>query len=355
MITIVLTYRNRDISIVAKCLDSFKHQTNKNFSLVIVNYGSSQTYTNLINEVEKEYAFLSIINCKTEGQLWCKSRAINIALRQCKTPYFFVGDIDMMYHPEFVEKLDVFKLNRTITYFQVGFLNKEESNLNKAFKDYILKFKSSKEATGMTFFKTETLLSVNGYDEFYNGWGSEDTDVHIRLKNAGYTVEFFDEEILMLHQWHAKHYRTKNSLEPFHSFLEQINYEYLELTKKTKKTKANTKFDFGIYIDSDYEMLSNPEKKFLLTNKSSQIKAFIKNILLEQTNTSISLTVNEDKEYRSIKQFVKGIVGKKTIHFLDMESLNNILLETIISNLRNCPYSYEYNPISKTTNIIIKL
>ena len=355
MITIVLTYRNRDISIVTNCLDSLKHQTNKNFSLVLVNYGSNQTYTNLINEIEKDYSFLTIINCKTQGQLWCKSRAINIALRQCKTPYFFVGDVDMIYHPEFVERLKDFKQSGIITYFQVGFLSKEESALNKTFKEYNIKFKSTKEATGMTFFKTEDLLFVNGYDEYYNGWGSEDTDVHVRLKNAGFTIDFFDKEIFMLHQWHAKHYRTKDSLEPFHSYLEQINYEYLELTEKSNTTQANTKFDFGMYCDSDYDALRNPEKNFSFTNKSAKVKAFIKNILLENSNVTISLTINEDREYKSVKQYVKGIVGKKTIQFLDMQSINNLLLETIINYLRNSPYHFKYNPKSKTTNLTIKL
>ena len=355
MTTIVLTYRNRDINIVTKCLNSFKHQTNKNFRLVIVNYGSNEKYTTLINETEKQYPFLSIINCKTQGQLWCKSRAINIALRQCETTYFFVGDIDMMYHPEFIEKLNAFKKNETVTYFQVGFLSQEESKLNKDFIDYIINFKSTYEATGMTFFKTVDLKSVKGYDEFYNGWGSEDTDVHIRLKNAGFTVDFFDKEILILHQWHAKHYRTKDSLEPFHSYLEVINYEYLQLTEKSKNILPNTKFDYGLYKDSDYDLLRNPEQSFTLTNKAAQVKAFINSILLKQSNTTIKLSIKEDEECKSIKQLVKGIVGKKTIKFLDMETVNNTLLETIISNLRNSPYHYKYNPRSKTINLTIKL
>ncbi len=355
MTSIVLTYRNRDISVVSKCLTSLKDQTSKDFKVVLVNYGSNEDYTSALNKLGNSYQFLDVINCKTQGQLWCKSRAINIALKQCKSPYFFVGDVDMIYNPEFLEKLDSFKKVKTVTYFQVGFLNKEESVLNKSFKEYNINFRSSEGATGMTFFKTKDLLSINGYDEFYNGWGSEDTDVHTRLKNAGFAVNFFDGEILMLHQWHEKEYRTKGSLEPFHSYLEQINQEYLELTEKSNKINANTKFDFGQYSESNYDALNNPDKDFMITNKAAQVKAFINNILLTETNSTIRLIVLEDKDYRSIKQLVKVVVGKKPIQFLDLKTINNMLLETIIINLRYCPYYYKFNPKTKTINLTIKL
>ena len=45
MVSIVLTYRNRDLETVKRCLVSLKVQTNRAFSVCLVNYGSSENYT----------------------------------------------------------------------------------------------------------------------------------------------------------------------------------------------------------------------------------------------------------------------------------------------------------------------
>ena len=351
MITIVLTYRNRDKNIVTKCLESLKNQTSKEFEVVLVDYGSKEPIDTLV----QSYPFVRLLRCETEQQLWCKSRAINIVLKQCDTPYFFVGDMDMIYHPNFVEIVHSLKQHHQAIYFQVGFLNASESKRDVAFKDYIINFKSNEEATGMTLFDTEVLKSINGFDEFYNGWGGEDTDVHVRLKNAGYKVDFYTQNILMLHQWHPKHYRTATDAMPFHPKLEQINHKYLEFTKETNKTKANSQFGWGIYNAQDYAALNKVDENFNLTNKEFDIKAFISNLLLIEKAKVVRLTITIDPNYKSIKQTTKKFLKKKTASFLDMSSINMLLLECIINSLRHCAYQYQFNTNKQTINLIIKL
>lgn len=355
MITIIFTYRNRDISIVKKSIDTLQNQTSKAFKVVLVNYGSNASNTDLINNLITKYAFISIINCKTSKALWCKSRAVNIVLKQIETPYCFVADVDMLFHPTFIEKLEAFKKENTVTYFQVGFLTQEESLLNKSFEDYNINFKSNEEATGMTLFNTSDLLSINGFDEFYNGWGSEDTDVHIRLENKGVIVNFYNNKLYMLHQWHPKHYRTKNSLEPYHSYQEQVNNSYLKFTKDSKKTKANLKFAFGEYKESNYQSLKQPTVSYTITNKRAEIKGFIQNVLLQESDVVLQLTVIAGEEFKSLKQKLKKVFGKKTIAFLDMQTVNDLLLETIIYHLRNCPYKFKFNTEKEQIELIIKL
>ena len=194
MITITLTYRDRDLSIVTKCLDSLKTQSLSDFKVVLVDYGSQSEYVEALFILVKKYHFIKLIQCPVQGQLWNKSRALNIALKQCDTPYFFVGDLDMIYHPNFVKTLHNLKSEQNVTYFQVGFLSENESKQNKEFSDYNIAFKSTDEATRMTLYNTKILKSINGYDEFYHGWGSEDTDVHIRVLNAGNNVQSYPEK-----------------------------------------------------------------------------------------------------------------------------------------------------------------
>nr|WP_303317379.1 glycosyltransferase [Flavivirga sp. MEBiC07777] len=350
-----MTYRNRDLNILKKCLNSLLSQKNKNFEVILVDYGSIEVYKEKLNQIIKEYDIVTVIRCNTQEQLWCKSRAINIALKQCKTPYIFIGDVDMIYHPGFIDKLNDLKSDTQISYFQVGFLNESESKSDKAFNDYIINFKSSEEATGMTLFNTKALNSVNGYDEFYHGWGAEDTDVHERLKNIGYKVDFYSDTVLMLHQWHPKYYRNKNDIAPFHNSLEQINYEYLQFSKKYNKTKANNKFSWGTYNKSDYSALKKINTTYNLTNKKAELKAFINNVLLSEEGKVIEIIIKKHKAFKSLKETTKKLLRKKTISFIEMEDVNNLLLENIIMNLRNKAYQFQYNTIHQRIHLIIKL
>lgn len=330
-------------------------QNNKIFDVVLVDYGSISKYYNGLMQLLENYSFVTLMHCKTELQLWCKSRAINIALKTVETPYCFVGDIDMLYHPEFINVLES-ESNKTLTtYFQVGFLSQTESKKKTVFNDYEVAFKSQKEATGMTLYNTKLLKSINGYDEFYNGWGSEDTDVHIRLQNAGHKVSFYTEQILMLHQWHPKKYRTKNDSTPFHSTLEQINATYLDLIIATRRTTANTEYNWGIYNHQDCQKLNNVDESYNVTNKTGELFTFINGVLLVKKNCVIKLIISEHKEYKSTKQKVKELLGKKTLSFVSMQSINDSLLESIIRDFRNQAYQFQFNRNANTISLTIKL
>lgn len=355
MTTIVLTYRDRDIKIVKHSLDTLQQQSDKVFKVILVNYGSSASYTKSIQELSANYTFVNLVHCQTEGELWCKSRAINIALRLVKTSYVCIGDVDMLYHPNFIAKLKILKQSQTATYFQVGFLSQTESQQVKAFNDYDINFKSNEEATGMTFLSTEDLKSINGFDEFYHGWGSEDTDVHVRLKASGMAVNFYDKEVLMLHQWHPKAYRSKTSTAPFHSSLEQINHAYLAFTKVSKQVKANLKFGYGNYSQLEYDALTTIEQTYVLTNKQADIKGFVANVLLQHQDVTIHVSIKKDSAYQSLKQTTKFVLGKKTISFLSFQAINDLLLETIINNLRQKAYHYSFDADKEVINLTIKL
>lgn len=355
MITIVLTYRDRSISLLRNCLKSLKTQSISDFKVILVDYGSTSVFKEKLIEEIKNYPFVNLIRCETDQQLWCKSRAINIALKRCETEYLFVGDVDMIFHPNFIEKLEGLKNKNSTIYFQVGFLSKEESNKNLMFQDFKINFKSTEEATGMTLYHLDMLRYINGYDEFYHGWGAEDTDVHVRLKNAGYTLTFYDHEILMLHQWHPKNYRTKKNEAPFHSSLEKINHEYLKFSRTSGKIKANTGFAWGIYKEDDYNELNNVNKSYHLSNRVDKVKALVNNILANEENITISLKISEHKKNNFIKQRIINLLGKKTISYFEMDVVNDFILESIIFNFRNQPYHYKYNTSDKTISLTIKL
>jgi len=344
MITIVLTNRNRDLNTIKNCLDSLEKQSNQDFELFFVDYGSNEDYVLELEQIISKYSQLQFIKCPVSGQLWNKCRAINIALNKSAMPYFFVGDIDMLFHPDFVSTLYQLKNENVVTYFQVGFLSKNETLLNKDFFNSKVDFTSQKETTGMTLYPTELLKKINGYDEFYHGWGAEDTDVHLRLRNLEITVNFYDKGVFLKHQWHPKTYRTNQSSDPYHFMLEKINHSYIKVAENNKTVKANTHKPWGVMpeialyaklsgvLDCNIQIESEKTKLIGLLAQFSNFE-----------DRSISVLVKDVPRKDKIKQFIKKILGRKHKTFLSMKTINDMILFEIVSNYRNSPYHYFFD------------
>jgi hypothetical protein len=321
-----------------------------------VDYGSELAYLINLEKLLLGFSKVNFIKCPVKDQLWNKSRAINIALKQTNNSYFIVGDIDLIFRFDFFETLNSLKLDYQAIYFQVGFLSEVESQKDKLFEDYIVNHFSSSEATGITLFQTHLLKVLNGYDEFYHGWGAEDTDVHIRMKNQGVKVFFYDSEILVKHQWHPKAYRSKGSTHPFHSQLERMNHAYMNQTEKTKRTKVNLVHAWGkLPEEKKYGKLKlQPHHQLNLDASLFQVNAFLAQ-LANFENETVQLTLKDVSLTTKIKNYIKRVLGKKYSPILDMEAINNRILEEIIKNYRNCPYNYVFDRKKNTISLTIHI
>lgn len=349
MITVVLTNRNREQRIIKNCLDSLAKQSLREFNVILVDYGSDTTFVDVLIQLVSQYHFVELICCPVQGQLWNKSKAINIALQQTTAPYFFVGDIDMLFRHDFVEKLHMLKKEQEVVYFQVGVLSQSESALHKSFEEYVIKHKTNEEAPGMTLYPTLLLKSIHGYDEFYHGWGAEDTDVHIRLRNAGYKVCFYDESLLLLHQWHPKGYRSKESKEPFHSRLEEINHQYIQRIAQQKKSLANTVFGWGT-MPKTIDFSAQDTLVLSLTNQASELEALLCGFLDYYKGRCLCVKIQLHPKYMSFKNTLKKCIGKKHLVFYDFQTVNDLVLGQIVARFRDKYYTYEWD---KETNIIV--
>lgn len=322
------------------CLNSLQEQTEKGFEVILVDYGSEAFYANGLNELVANYSFIKLVTCPVQSQLWNKSRAINIALKQTTSPYFLVGDIDMMYSNNFVEILHKHKKKDAIIYFQVGFLSETESMQSKPFKLYKIKHISGEEATGITLYPTTILKEINGYDEFYHGWGAEDADVHVRLKNAGINSHFYQDEVLIKHLYHPKTYRSKESKEPFHSSLEKINHQYMLQQAALKATKANLQFDWGILPSQrQLTLLHSNLNKISITNKTNELDAFLIGIF-PQLKEPLEICIKKDKQTSILKNILKKLVGKKYVKFHNFYEINDKVLNALITHHRLALYNY---------------
>ena len=127
MITLIYPYRNRSIDRIKRSLDSLKNQSNTEFNVKFIDYGSSQEYAPKVQTLVKSYAFTDYLYTYTEHQPWNKCRALNIVIKNLDTEYGFVADVDMFFAKEFIQKLHEVKHPERATYFQVGYLSEEET------------------------------------------------------------------------------------------------------------------------------------------------------------------------------------------------------------------------------------
>ncbi|KAF2334180.1 glycosyltransferase family 2 protein [Flavobacterium ginsenosidimutans] len=354
MISIVLTNRNRDLSIVKKCLDSLAQQSRNDFELFFMDYGSNREYLLNLEQLILKYPKIQFVSCPVSYQLWNKARAINIALKKCKTEFFFVADIDMIFHNDFVKRLYQLKNENVITYFQVGFLSQEETKQNKDFDNSNIEFVSGIEATGMTLYPTSLLKEINGYDEFYHGWGAEDTDTHIRLRNLGIEVVFFNKETLLKHQWHPKYYRTNQSKDPYHFNLEKINHSYIHFTDEIKVIKANINNEWGVMPVEDFYLKLSNAPDYTIEIDSEKIKL---NALLSQfpnfTHKVIWIKIKDVSFKSKIVELTKKTLRKKYKTFWTMKAINDMILLEIIKDYKNNPYEYIFDQNQNTINLKI--
>ena len=340
-LSIVIVNRNRAFDIVQKTLDSIYPQLNDSIMLTIVDYGSTTEYQQKINAlIEEKYPAINLILCPTQGQLFHKTRAINMVLRDCTTTYFMVLDMDCIAHPEFVEKALILASANEVINFPYGFLKEEESNNLKAFNDYHVDFIGG--LTGTAIFNTEKLQSINGFDEFYHNWGAEDADMFDRLERIDVQTNLYQEEVLLLHQWHAKGYRDKKSKQPFHSYLEKVNHEYYTLSRKRNTTKVNINNNWGLACDpAAYTRLKGPAEIWEFVNYQQEITGLFASLIVQPPENPVEIRIT--KVSKSNKDKIKKFIHKKTKPVLDMDLVNDRLLETIILHYRNRPYFYEYD------------
>ncbi|MEN2400349.1 galactosyltransferase-related protein [Flavobacterium sp. MC2016-06] len=355
MITILFTYRNKDLIRVKNCLLSLQNQTVKNFEILFIDYGSQSVYSLALKELLEQFPDIHYHYTNVENQPWSRSKAINVGLKLLTTPYVFVADIDMFFREDFVEKLlDLASPNRSI-YFKVGFLSKETTDFSKNFQAIPIAFSSEAGAQGLSLFSTDKLHEINGFDEFYHFWGSEDEDVHIRLQNAGFEVSFYDSEILMLHQWHPNYRSLERKVLTTDLQLlgvVQLNHQHLKNAITQKSSKANGEY-WGISISQqEYQLLQAPDRQIFISNKKAEIDHFFYFTFQQKRNIVTEYRFHLDPDYRSLKQNLKKILRKKVPHYYTLKEINDFALLHLVSSLEIKNYRCLVAPDLKSISLI---
>lgn len=352
---IIYPFRNRDMERVKKSLDSLASQTNKSFKVYFVDYGSEAAVAAEVKALVSDYAFVAYEYRYTEHQPWNKSKALNSIIRNLEDGFCFIADIDMIFAPDFIEKAIPLQRTNTAVYFQVGFLNKDETRKNRSFHDYKIDFLSTEGATGLTMFPVAALKEIRGFDEFYHFWGAEDTDVHVRLKNNGADIKYYVEELFMIHQWHPS-YRSKEKIDLTTSLqvkgIVQLNHQHLKYAKKNKVTSANPNSWGEIMSKESFEILNAELRKITIHNTKKEVEHFVL-VELAKIKEPVCYEIREDAYKNTFKYKLKKFLGKKVPDYLTMKESNDIILLHLTAHYNHLPYTYKISDDLKKISLRI--
>lgn len=207
LFSLIVVYRNRDIPRVKRFLDSLLWQTNQNFELVFVDYGSSVTHQKEVQQLLQPVPFVKYIYTETRGLLWSRSKALNLGISQATGDYITTLDIDLILSPEFINMtLEKIKKQHFIQY-QCYYLPR---NFNKFDQLFLADFTPEKHfdttvkatAYGIVTFARDILTETGMYNEYYQLWGLEDIDFINRVKELAACKETYLPNIRIYHQWH---------------------------------------------------------------------------------------------------------------------------------------------------------
>jgi len=106
----------------------------------------------------------------------------------------------MIFRSDFVSKIHELTTELCAVYFAAYYLPESFSDWEHI--DSVRYSKSKDYALGWALLPNSKVKELGGYDEFYSFWGQEDNDMESRLKSAGVKTIYFDQDILMFHQWH---------------------------------------------------------------------------------------------------------------------------------------------------------
>jgi hypothetical protein len=356
-LTVLFTYRNRELERVKIAMDSLVAQSDRNFTVLFIDYGSCLLHSKALQELLRDYSFVTYFYSYHIDQPWSRAKAVNIGIQLVKTPYVFVSDIDMIFKPNFIEIVQQLKDPKVSVYFKVGFLNQSESKKSKPFDDYKISFSSKPGAQGLSLFPVAALKKVRGFDEFLHFWGAEDEDVHNRLLKAGYQVTFYDKEILMLHRWHPTYRNSESdvlSKDLQVKSIPKLNQEYFAYMRDKNSIATNDEY-WGVPITKDdYEALMSKDVDRVILNNKEYIYLFLFVELPRFEKGIIAVEFKADPFQDSAKYLVKKKLGRSVSTYFTVKEINDLLLLHLISFYTNHQFSFTVGADLKSIQLRLK-
>jgi glycosyltransferase involved in cell wall biosynthesis len=206
-----------------RCLNSYTHQSYKNFEIIVTDDGSDEKTERLVKRF-KEKSTIEVRHVWQEDQGNRTARARNLGIAASNGEYLLFTDQDCIAdkdlladHIQKARRGHVVQGNRRLlskktTEFLLRFPAERISDFElmelsrkfypeSFFVHGIFRHIGALVDCNLSGFK-EDFLAVNMFDENYVGWGGQDFDLGYRLKKKGYRLDFFRNRSFVYHLFH---------------------------------------------------------------------------------------------------------------------------------------------------------
>ena len=245
-LSIVIGFRNRDLKRVRRCMTSLSDQSNQNFELIFVNYGSDTALAEQVSKIVHQYTFCRYVYSDTRGYPWSRAHALNIGIRLAQGEFVLTTDIDFVFANNFVDVILANVKKNAVLYSFVYFLPEKFDDFSNISK-YHQEFKTSNRdgMGGCCCLEKIILEDIGGFDEYYRYWGIEDEDLHSRLKIKNIEEIWLEDSLTLYHQWHQPYnHRSAYFMPDFFWGKARIHFN------KSKAVVKRNRYDWGGIIDS---------------------------------------------------------------------------------------------------------
>lgn len=218
-ITILIGTSNRKDFRLVRALESLRNQDypQQLIKILVVDYGNPQDIADWLDKTVEQYQGRVIHTKPIKGQ-WNKPHCMNVGMRQIDTKFMLSSDVDIMFAPNYLSTaIKLLKADPFQVILSTSLDLPEEATPQLEAVDQPVDIVALKQSaasrkgigqdfsTGISCSYTHFYHEVQGYDQFFERWGSEDDDMVRRLVWLCLKRTFIGRDTYYLHQWHPKH------------------------------------------------------------------------------------------------------------------------------------------------------
>jgi len=263
LISVIVTTYNWP-EVLQACLTSLLAQQDKDFEIIIADDGSTQKTHTLINKISQQSS-ITIKHVYHEDQGFRAGTIRNKAVAVSSGDYLVFIDGDCVVFPNFIRRhrqlaehsyfvpgnrISLTKSftatilqnqtplhNQPIIFLFTLWLQRKINRITPliyspfAFLRYRKPLRWNKAMTcNLAMFKKD-FMSVNGFDEAFEGWGYEDSDLVIRLIHHGIKRKEGRFASAVLHHWHKQNDQSKHD-ENYQRLMQRLkNKEFIRASQ----------------------------------------------------------------------------------------------------------------------------
>lgn len=230
-ISVIVGFRNREMSRLVYALDALSNQNFTDFELIFIDYGSDEAIAQQAETLVEEYSFARYYYSNTRGWFWNRAHALNTGVKIATGELMLFFDIDLIVEKEFLQKIALLDYDSKFYTFSCFYLPEQFNYEQSVLEIDGIHFKQ--DYVGLCAVSREMVNNINGFDEYFMVWGAEDDDFYTRLRQAGIAhIHQSATEFTVFHQWHPTH----TPKIPTMWYLQMVHY----LSKKRYNSKNST-------------------------------------------------------------------------------------------------------------------